>query len=292
MRYPLICAALALAATAPILDGQEVGPMAPPPKYEVHRISNIPHPGPPPMPVDQIVPKIAANEDAMKKEYELYSFTETIRIDESGSPGGKFSATGEVYSKPDGQRFMRVPKPPESTLKVSAFSLEDVKTMTSIPQFVLTTSEIGNYKFQYVGEEKLDQLHTYIFRVTPKQLSRTRRLFDGVVWVEDQDFAIVKSYGKFVTEIEENGIKLPFSMFETYRENFQDKYWLPTYTSSDDYITGPQGGDETHLHLVVRSTDFKINAPPAGPASGTPSPSPQAPQVPQSPPASPQPAQP
>jgi hypothetical protein len=48
-------------------------------------------------------------------------------------------------------------------------------------------------------------------------------------------------------------------MFETYRENFQEKYWLPTYTSSDEY-TG-SGDDQLHLRLVVRSTDFKLNAP-------------------------------
>jgi hypothetical protein len=94
-------------------------------------------------------------------------------------------------------------------------------------------------------------------------------LFDGVIWVDDQDFAIVKSFGKFVSEIAGNGTKLPFTMFETFRENFQNKYWLPTYTRSDDYL---QGADNTeqHLRLVIRGTDFKLNA---TPAAGAPAPS-------------------
>jgi hypothetical protein len=49
-------------------------------------------------------------------------------------------------------------------------------------------------------------------------------------------------------------------MFETYRENFQGKYWLPTYTNSDDYV--PQKDSEPlHLRLVIRATDFKSEAP-------------------------------
>jgi hypothetical protein len=66
----------------------------------------------------------------------------------------------------------------------------------------------------------------------------------------------VKSYGKLVSEISGNGTSLPFTMFETYRENFQGKYWLPTYTRSDDFVKGPDD-EELPLRLVIRSTDFK-----------------------------------
>jgi hypothetical protein len=45
-------------------------------------------------------------------------------------------------------------------------------------------------------------------------------------------------------------------MFEIYRENFQGKYWLPTYISSDDYLRMPEA-DDLHVRLVVRSTEFK-----------------------------------
>ncbi len=97
-------------------------------------------------------------------------------------------------------------------------------------------------------------------------LSRKRLFFQGVINVDDHDLAIVETYGKFVSELADAGIKLPFSLFEVYRENFQGKYWLPTYVSSDDYINDPNGGDQVHLRMVIRSTDFKLNpAPPAGP---------------------------
>jgi hypothetical protein len=274
---------LFFAASARAQDS--TGPLAPPPKYEVKRIPSEPHPGPPPVPEQEIIQKLAANEDVMKQKYESYDFTETIRIEEMFDPGGKFSVTGEVYTRPDGQRFLRVAKQPESDLKVEHFSLEDARTMASLPLFSLTSKEIGNYNFKYAGQEKLDQLTTFIFQVKPKLLSRKQRFFEGVIWVDDHDFAIVKSYGKLVSEISGNGTSLPFTMFETYRENFQGKYWLPTYTRSDDFVKGPDD-EELPLRLVIRSTDFKphnqaeegaVAAPSAAPATA---PKPAQPQPP------------
>ncbi len=255
----------ALLFSAPAVYAQDPGPQAPPPTFKVERIPAEPHPGPPPIPVEEIIHKFAANEDVMKQVYDTYDFTQSIRLDELTDPGGKFSVTGEVYTKADGLRYMRVTKPVESSLKLMHFSLEDVRVIASMPEFPLTTAEIENYNFKYAGQEKLDQLITYIFQVKPKTLSRKKRYFEGVIWIDDHDFAIVKSYGKYVSELEGNGTALPFTMFETYRENFQSKYWLPTYTRSDDYFKS-EGNDELPLRLVVRSTDFKLHATPAGPS--------------------------
>jgi hypothetical protein len=238
---------------------QDQGPMGPPPKFEVKRIPSVPHPGPPPIPAQEIIRKFAANEDAAKKAYDSYDFTETIRIEELADNGGKLTVTGEEYSRPDGQRFWRVSKQPQSNLKVTNYTLEDVRTILTLPVFFLTTDQLGSYDFLYAGQQKLDELNTYVFQVKPKQLSRTQRLFQGVIFVDDHDLAIVETYGKFVSELSGAGTKLPFSLFETYRENFQGKYWLPTYTSSDDYIDQPNA-DPLELRLVARATDFKLNS--------------------------------
>jgi hypothetical protein len=254
------------------------GPMAPPPTFKLHRMPSVPHPGPPPIPEQQIIQKFATNEDAAKKAYDDYNFTQTIRIEELSDPGGKITITGESYIKPDGQRYWHMSQPIQSTLKLTSYTLDDVRPVLDLPLFFLTSDQIANYDFLYAGQQKLDELNTYIFQVKPKVLKREQRLFDGIVYVDDHDLAIVETYGKFVSEVAGNGMDLPFSMFETYRENFQGKYWLPTYTSSDDY-TGSDDS-ELHLRLVVRDTDFKLNspeptqAPPSQPAaSNQPAPS-------------------
>jgi hypothetical protein len=259
-----ICAA---GAALPIHAQDNQGPMAPPPKFEVKRIPSVPHPGPPPIPEQEIIRRFAANEDAAKKVFDTYDFSQTIRIEELSNPGGKFMVTGEEYTRPDGQRMWRVVKPAESTLKLTKYSFEDVRTMMTLPTFFLTSDQIANYDFLYAGQQKLDELNTYVFQVKPKQLSRSQPFFQGVVFVDDHDLAIVETYGKFVTEVIEEGTKLPFSLYETYREDFQDKYWLPTYTTSDDYI-GAAGDEQFQLRLVIRSTNFKPNAS-AAPALAT-----------------------
>jgi hypothetical protein len=235
------------------------GPIAPPPTFEVRRIPSVPHPGPPPMPMREIIAKFAAHEDVAKKVYEGYRFQQTIRIEEEG--GGKLTANGEVYTHADGGRFWRSTAPLASNLKIVKYSLEDVHTMTTVPLFFLTSDEVANYDFVYAGQQKLDEVNAYIFQVKPKMLSRTRRLFQGVIFVDDRDLAIVETFGKFVADMPaSDDSKLPFSLFEVYRENFQDKYWLPTYIHSDDYIHSPDQ-DDLHLTMVIRSTDFKLDSP-------------------------------
>jgi hypothetical protein len=289
LRPAAALAALAMllaAAPSPARAQDNQGPMAPPPKFEVKRLSSEPHPGPPPIPEQEIIQKFAASETIAKKIYDAYSFTQTVRIEEKSDTGGKFTAVGEVYSRPDGQRYWKAVKPIESDLKLTNFTMADVHMIANLPLFFLTTDDIGNYTFVYAGDDKLDALHTYVFQVKPKMLSRTKRYFEGAIWIDDQDLAIVKTFGKFVGEIAGNGTNLPFNRYEIYRENFQQKYWLPTYAISDEYLD-QKDESQLHLRLVVRDEDFKFtpvtdSAPPAPASTASPT-SPNAPPATSSP---------
>ena len=133
---------------------QDPGPQAPPPTFKVERIPAEPHPGPPPLPVEEIIHRFAANEDVMKKAYDTYDFTQSIRLDELSDPGGKFSVTAETYVKADGLRYMRVTKPAESSLKLMHFSLEDVRVIASMPEFPLTSGGDRELQLQICGAGK------------------------------------------------------------------------------------------------------------------------------------------
>jgi hypothetical protein len=257
LNYTALLVAAFACAALPARAQDNQGPMAPPPKFEVRRIPSVPHPGPPPIPEQEIIRKLSVNEDIAKKVYATYTFTQTIRVEELSDPGGKFTATGEQYIKPDGQRYWRVTDPPQSTLKFTKYTLEDVNTIVTMPLFFLTTDQVANYDFLYAGEQKLDEINAFVFQVKPKMLNRSQRFFQGVIFVDDHDLAIVETYGKFVSEFGDSETKLPFSLFETYRENFQQKYWLPTYTSSDDYID-VHADQPLQLRLVMHSTNFKL----------------------------------
>jgi hypothetical protein len=248
--------------------------MAPPPKYETKTIPTRPTPAPPPMALPALVQQVARHEDVTQRAYLSYTFHEETHIAEApGADGrdGEFSISGDVYSKPSGERYERISKHPVNTLQRATFPPEERQALARLPMFILTTAQLPNYDIAYEGDEKLDEIHTYILRVQPKQLERGTKRFDGVVWVDDRDLAVVKSYGRFVSDlIAEPSLDNPFTDFEIYRENVTSSYWFPTYIRSDSVLPVKDG--EIHLRLVIRSSNFQpLSAAPAdAPATAAP----------------------
>lgn len=251
---PTLATLAAIIAFGTPARAQVAGPIKPPPEFKVKSLPVKPDPGAPPLPADEIIHRFTQNEDAIKKTYDAGSIDQTVKVEELADQGGQFTFTGQEYSKPDGQRYERVVKPPESTLRFTEFSLEDVKTLAGFPLFFLTSDQVPLYNLSYEGQEKLDQINTLIFRVKPKTIGR-KPLFDGVVWIDNQDFAIVKSYGQFVTDAGNAPNGFPFSMFETYRENLVGRLWFPTYIRSDGEVKTPKGN--VPIRLIMRSENFK-----------------------------------
>lgn len=240
-------------------QAQTAGPITPPPTFELKHIPAKPEPPAPPIPAEQIIQKFTQNEDLNKKAYDGDTLDQSVKVEELASNGGLFELEGMQYTKADGEHYESVVKPPTSNLHYTEFSLEDVKFLAGLKLFFLTTEEMPQYKLSYEGQEKLDEITTYVFRVQPKQLL-SKPLFDGVVWVDNQDFAIVKSYGQFVTDTGVFASSFPFRMYEIYRENLQGHLWLPTYIRSEGEVKTPQG--PVPIRLVIRSSNFRPNAPP------------------------------
>lgn len=252
-----ILAAIVAISPAPS-RAQSVGPITPPPSFELKKIPAKPEPAPPPIPADEIIQRFTQNEDLNKKLYDSDMLDQSVKVEELASGGGTYELTSQEYTKADGQHYESVMKPPVSNLHYTEFSLEDVKFLAGLQLFFLTTDDVPKYKLSYEGKEKLDQITTYAFRVQPKQLL-SKPLFDGVIWVDDQDFSIVKSYGQFLTDTGNFAASFPFQMFEVYRENIQGRLWLPTYIRSDSEVKAQQG--TVPIRLILRSSNFRPSAP-------------------------------
>src|SRR5487761_43992 len=260
LRFAILAILAAIVVAAIPASAQVAGPIKPPPDFKAKRIPVQPHPGPPPLPADKIIQRFTQNEDLIKKMYDAGSVDQTIKVEELANNGGRFTFTGLQYTKPNGQRYERVIKPPTSDLHDTEFSLEDVKTFAGIPLCLLTSEQLPLYNIPCEGEEKLDQINTFIFRVQPKTLG-AKPLFDGVIWIDHKDFAIVKSYGQFVTDAGNAANGFPFTMFATYRENLTGRLWFPTYIRSNAEVKTPK--TTIPIRLIVRSTNFK--SPSSGP---------------------------
>jgi len=246
----------AAAALAAILwpaaaAAQAPGPMTPPPERKItRRIPMGPAVEPPAIPAEEIVQTFAAKEDRYAAAFNSYTYTLSIRISGSGDTPGAATITTQIYSKPDGERVGRTVGEPESTLQAFEFNRGDLLEFASLPQFVLTTDQLFKYDIVYVGKQKVDEIDAYAFNIKPKSLDRRERRFEGVVWVDDRDLEIIKTYGRFLTDVVSEE---PFQLFETYRELVGDMR-LPTYVRSD----GEKKAGEAMipLRLTLRYSDY------------------------------------
>ena len=260
----VLVALLASCGTLPSARAQEQrpGPIAAP-QPDVRRISPNKLPDPPPIPAEEIIREFAKKEDEFARARASYSYRKNVRIVELGEDGkanGEFQITTEPSTGADGKRYEKIIAQPNSTLKRMRLAPEDLDLFARIPPFPFTTENLPQYEITYAGKQPVDELNTYVFRIKPRQLERARAYFEGLVWVDDHDLAIVKSYGKWVTETGSvtAAAEAPFALFETYREFVDGKYWFPNYSRSDASIQTKNG--EVGIRLVIRWQDYKPEA--------------------------------
>ncbi len=196
-----------------------------------------------------------------------YTFQKSVRIEEIGpdnNPSGQLEILSQQTVSPDGKVYEKSLKRPPSTLHVLDIERGDTGLLASTPLFPLTTAQLPNYEITFGGEQPLDELTAYFFTVKPRTLERAHAYFSGVVRVDKQDLVIVKSIGKWVTETGDvTSSELPFSIFETYRQQVGKSLWFPAYSRSDETIEA--NGARVPIRMVIRWTDYKApgtDAPP------------------------------
>ena len=209
------------------------------------------------MTVEQVIERFAAKEKLFKEAREHYTWTQDVKVADSGNNGeGEFRQVSNILFDDKGRRIEQVTFAPQNTLRNISMSPEDFEDLQKRLPFVLTTDEIGQYDITYVGQQRQDELNTYVFDVKPKKMEPKQRYFEGRIWVDDTDFQIVKSYGKNVPDIKKskNSENL-FPNFTTYRELIDGKYWFPTFTKIDDDLHFSSG--DVHIKQIVKYTNYK-----------------------------------
>jgi hypothetical protein len=244
------------------LTAQEnpAGPQAPPPEHKIERVIGAAQPeAPPSLPPAQIISTFTKKEDLYQAERPLYSYRRTVRIQEfgpDGKPAGEYNATYQAVRSSSGQLYEKALSAPQSSLQYLQFEPDDAHYLGSVPAFPLTTDQLVKYNVKFLSSEKVDEIDCYIFEVHPKTLDRKHPLFDGIIWVDQKYLEVVKTYGKWVTDLGPmRPGSLPFNMFETYRENVEGKYWFPNYSRSEDVYK--LQGREVPVRVTIKWSDFK-----------------------------------
>jgi hypothetical protein len=221
----------------------------------------------PQLPPEEIISRFTKKESELREIWKEYAYTQESKLQVIGPAdtiSGEFFQVSEFVFNDAGARIERIIKAPPSTLDQAGLTMtaEDKNALVNLQPFALAVEELPNYFVSYVGKEKVDDLSTYVFDVIPKVMSNKKELdrlrkqkiegryFQGKIWVDDQDLQIVKTAGKTVPEFGQR-----FPKFETYRENIDERFWLPTYTYGDDNLEFDRF--RIHVRMVVRYKNYR-----------------------------------
>jgi len=211
------------------------------------------------MTVDDVIRRFTAKEKEWKQARESYTYRQSVKVEIFAGNGknvsGEYRQVGDV-SYVGGKRTKVVVLAPQPSFILSPNDVNDIETRAT---FTISTDELPEYALVYVGQQKVDELHCYVFDIAPKKIVKDKRYFQGRLWVDDQDFQIVKNTGKSVPETriykKKKTIEDLFPQFTTWREQIDGKYWFPTFSSCDDVLHFQR--EDMRIKEVLKFTDYK-----------------------------------
>ena len=208
-------------------------------------------------PVQEIIDSFIDKETEFARAREAYTYRQSVKILEytnSGSVRGRWEMVQDVLFGTQGKRIERVVFAPPSSLQNLILTPSDMEDLRSVQPFVMTRANADEYRIDYLGEQLVDEIDTYMFSVKPKKLVKGKRYFEGQIWVDQLGLQIVKTYGKGVGVLGKNKDE-QFPRFETYRDQIDGTYWFPVYTRADDTLqfrSGPQ-----KIRMIIKYDNYK-----------------------------------
>jgi hypothetical protein len=213
-----------------------------------------------------IIAEFAAKEAAFKAARVRYGYTTTVTIqtlDNSGRVDGEYRQISEIVLDDHGKRVERTTFAPQSTLRRISLTEDDMEALHEGLSLDLSAEQLPHFSVAYAGRQHVDQLDTYVFDVSPKNPKKDKHLFQGRIWVDDQDWMVVKTCGKLREDENANSTKKNAFVnlqptFVTYREQFDGRYWFPTYSRADELLRFPRAF--VHVREVVKYSQYKLLA--------------------------------
>jgi hypothetical protein len=111
------------------------------------------------------------------------------------------------------------------------------------------------YDFNFVRREFLGELRCLVVDVRPKPGQRIAR-FMGRVWIEDQDYNIVRFNGTYTPQPKVNF----FFHFDSWRLNMRPGMWLPAYVYSEESDLKTTLGKTLHFKAQTRLWGYDLKA--------------------------------
>jgi hypothetical protein len=211
------------------------------------------------MSVDQVIQKFGSAEATTKEARLHYAYKQDVLMQTMVGKDvtGEFHEVTNISYDEKGRRREEVTFAAQPSLRGIQLTEEDVEDVRTFMPLMLTSEDLPRYKLDYAGQQHVDDLDTYEFHVEPKNEEKGKRYFQGRIWVDAQDFQIVKVCGKSGPEkiqVKKHEHPQLQPMFVTYRQQV-DGHWFPAYTRADDTLQFKAG--PVHMRETVKYTGYK-----------------------------------
>jgi hypothetical protein len=207
---------------------------------------------------DHLLKRIAQREAENAYARNNYTYRQTVTVDEFSDRGlrtGQYREVRNVTFSPEKGRYETLVEQPRNTLKRIKLTEQDFADIRNVQPFLLTNAQAPLYTLKFKGEETMDGYNCYVVWIEPKQILSSQRFFEGLLWVRESDFAVVRSEGRAVPQIETLKEQNLFPHFTTLRRQVDEKWFFPVETYADDTLyfrSGPQ-----RMRVVIRYSDYQ-----------------------------------
>lgn len=167
-----------------------------------------------------------------------YAYRQKVRIEEldpSGRKRGEYSESREVIFTPAGERVERMLGKPYHGLDRLRLTEEDFRDIRDVQPFLFTSDQLFLYRTRFKGEETVDGLTCWVLEIEPRQILEGQRLFEGFLWVNQSDYAVIQMEGRAVPQMLGKKENL-FPRFRTVRKQVDGKHWFPHRTVGDEVL--------------------------------------------------------
>ncbi len=196
------------------------------------------------------------NQNALARADYTYRQSVTLQeINDLGKVTGEYRTLTDVTFSPTRGRYEQPLGPPVNTLTRLKLTPEDFTDIRNINPLLLTTAQVSLYEGQYKGEQMMDGYKCFIVYVRPRQILAGQRFFEGMLWVRESDFSVVRSEGQSVPQIETTKSQNLTPHFTTIRQLVDNKWFFPTETYADDTLffrDWPQ-----RVRVIIRYSNYR-----------------------------------
>jgi outer membrane lipoprotein-sorting protein len=144
---------------------------------------------------DDIIARMLERNQFRNEQLHRYSAVRTYEI---RNPEGKLAAQAVVrveYRAPDKKTFNKISERGSGIVRHLVFDrlIQSESETSSGREHRNSAITTANYTFTLAGEEQVGPYHCFVLEVIPK--SKEKYLFEGKIWIDAEDFAIVKIAG-------------------------------------------------------------------------------------------------